>query len=827
MRHTHIFLTVAMLTAFFSSISLNAQLVKISIPDKVLMSSYIFEGEVIRKDSYYNQNQDFIYTSYTIDISKIFKGDINCGTIEIISEGGEMAGESLLISHNLDLENGDVGTFMCIPTNREASAIDFYPETNNLTLEIYGESQGFLRYQVTDSVIRATDAFYSFDSLALVYDMLEFYSQLNYTNCNPTIVHELQDQIPKQRKKSIIGNSTPSEQYKQALKNLELKRNYANQNVESQLNKTQTNILYYTFENVAINVASQTLDFDIYLFADDNTTYFDGGWIEIPLEPYEFGTDLVATNRVTVTRGTILANTTNYSDPLPLDGGIVPSAILAISFGAKWDPAGRYNLTTTPTQAMHVTINLLNCAVPLNFLTFSNYPSVFQNSFYAINANDLTANTINYPNVDISDTDNASCYPEVSSIYPTTVSGGIGDYLIIKGKYFGTVQGEVSLKNANDGGLSDVKLDASDITLGGWTDTLILLTVPATAQSGKVVGSGRVKVKQAGVNGKANTSINDLNVLYNLHDYLSGGKFYLPLRNAQGNGNYEFYIDNEISNNLNMYKTTAKAMWQWNCKTGVDFKMGPTYTWLANTTLENDTSQIIVGTLPAGVIMRTITRAYDCPNQEKYVKEIDIIFSRDYVTLNNYLIDTTGTQDVPAGKVDFYTAILHEFGHAVGENHVLDKTSIMYYANENDSLIGIPDSNRLISIFTDISASQGGIKSIALSQSNVASCVSIITPAFPVNCGTNPIHDETEYSIIQNLYPNPANSYLNIEIDMPNPIPLKVQIYNSMGQLIRQEQFNTIQSQIFTTSISNLVQGIYTLSIQTPNYIYTQKFIKE
>ena len=825
MRHTHIFFSIAMFAAFFLSIRLNAQLIKIPIPDKVLMSSYIFEGEVIRKDCYYNQHQDFIYTSYTVHISKIFKGDINCGTIEIISTGGTVGDESYMISHNLDFENGDIGTFLCIPTNREQSAVDFYSESNSLVVEIYGESQGFLRYQVTDSTIRATDAFYSFDSLALVYDMLEFYSQLNYTDCDATIINELQNEIPTQRKKTVTHNTTKSEAYKEMDKSLEPKRNYAKFNSENSANKTQTTTLYYNFENVVINQSLQTIDFDIYLHADDNATYFDGAWVEIPLDPSEFGTDLVQNNRVTVTRGTIMANTNNYNDPLPFDAGILPSTAITIIFGAKWDPPARYNLTTTPEQAIHVKIDLLNCAIPANYLTFTDSASAILNSFYAVNANDSTSATFWYPNIDISDYDNASCYPTITSIYPTTLSAGIGDFLLIKGKYFGTTKAEVSLNNADDGGLTTVKLDANDIST--WSDTLILATVPARAEPNRnPVGTGRVKVRPVG--GFATTSNNDLTILYNLYDYTIGvNKYHLPLRNAQGNGNYEFYVDDEIANNTNMYKTFAKAMWQWDCETSVDFRMGPTYTWTPDTTRGNDTSQIIIGDLPAGVVMGTLVRTSACSNSQRYVNEIDIIINRDYVTQNKYIIDSTGTVSIPAGKSDFYAAALHELGHSIGEHHVIDENAIMYYAADLMPGFPIPNTARKINVSADISAAQGGDKSVQLSQANTASCVTNITPMLPSNCGTYAVHEGNEYSIIKNLYPNPANNYLNIEIDMPKPSSLNLQIYNSIGQLIKQEQYNTTQNQILTTNISNFPQGIYTISIKTKDYFYTQKFIKE
>ena len=64
------------------------------IPQPILTiidsSAYIFEGEVIRSESYWTDDHDFIYTSATVEISKIFKGNLVCGTIEVLTAGGRM-----------------------------------------------------------------------------------------------------------------------------------------------------------------------------------------------------------------------------------------------------------------------------------------------------------------------------------------------------------------------------------------------------------------------------------------------------------------------------------------------------------------------------------------------------------------------------------------------------------------------------------------------------------------------------------------------------------------------------------------------------------------
>ena len=87
----------------------NAQEVPDDIINRANRATYIFEGTVIRSDSYWDHDRKEIYTSSTILISKIAKGNLNCGTIEIITVGGRVGDTEIKISHNLTLSKGMMG----------------------------------------------------------------------------------------------------------------------------------------------------------------------------------------------------------------------------------------------------------------------------------------------------------------------------------------------------------------------------------------------------------------------------------------------------------------------------------------------------------------------------------------------------------------------------------------------------------------------------------------------------------------------------------------------------------------------------------------------
>ena len=78
------------------------------IINHVSRANYIFKGRVIRSDSYWDQGHRQIYTSSTVEISKIAKGNLNFGTVEIITVVGRVGHTEIWISHNLTLTRGNI-----------------------------------------------------------------------------------------------------------------------------------------------------------------------------------------------------------------------------------------------------------------------------------------------------------------------------------------------------------------------------------------------------------------------------------------------------------------------------------------------------------------------------------------------------------------------------------------------------------------------------------------------------------------------------------------------------------------------------------------------
>lgn len=73
-----------------------------------------------------------------------------------------------------------------------------------------------------------------------------------------------------------------------------------------------------------------------------------------------------------------------------------------------------------------------------------------------------------------------------------------------------------------------------------------------------------------------------------------------------------------------------------------------------------------------------------------------------------------------------------------------------------------------------------------------------------------------------NIFPNPANDFLNINIKEPIT-NVKISIFNSLGKLIIE---NYEENPEFRVAISEIPCGFYLLKLEYNNQNVTKKFIK-
>ncbi|WP_171946599.1 T9SS type A sorting domain-containing protein [Flaviramulus basaltis] len=111
-------------------------------------SILIVEGEVFSQSSFWSNN--LIYTSNTIKVYKVFKGKLESKNVDVITLGGTVGLEALIVSSSLKLKKGNVGVFML-----ESSQVITKSVTKSLNqkFKTYSALQGFYRYNLYDDLV--------------------------------------------------------------------------------------------------------------------------------------------------------------------------------------------------------------------------------------------------------------------------------------------------------------------------------------------------------------------------------------------------------------------------------------------------------------------------------------------------------------------------------------------------------------------------------------------------------------------------------------------------------------------------------------------------
>ena len=150
-----IFFSLALILLGIKLMNAQCSLIELSLNEKKMNSDFIAEGKVISKNSFWNTERKMIYTSNIIEVYKVFKGNTIIANVEVLTMGGTVAMNKIVVEPSLELEIGDVGIFMCETIKRYKAL----PEKKSQvpTFEVYGSTQGFIKYDLNTKL--ANDAF--------------------------------------------------------------------------------------------------------------------------------------------------------------------------------------------------------------------------------------------------------------------------------------------------------------------------------------------------------------------------------------------------------------------------------------------------------------------------------------------------------------------------------------------------------------------------------------------------------------------------------------------------------------------------------------------
>jgi len=796
---------------------------------RALNAQYIFEGVVVASNPYKTQDEKHYYTSNTIYITRIVKGDLNCGTIELVTDGGFLEADhrGSYSSHTLDLTKGTKGIFLCQTTNKEISAVDFVNESNLEKLEAQFEEQSLIKYWYDGQSLKAADTWYNFDSLAQVYDLTQYLPLVNIIDCNNNAI--LYDETNPTQGQLQPYNPDPMPSYSHEAHKAFMEQTYQRvATLSASGNRAaQSGTVSYSMSNPTItgqNPKYFEFDFNI---ASDNGVYLSVGLVRFQYPVSVFGSSIGANNKILVTRGSVVSDITEYPFILPDD---ISSNVFAIGVSSGLSPTNLTYIDNNFQTLYHVKIEIADCNAN-GAVSFIHQDTMLSISFYETSPSGTNLNS--FANISANQSlSKPACKATIQS-FNSPLNGGVKDILEIRGYQFGATRGTgtVFLTNADNGGISMLPCDNNDFI--SWTDTLIKLYVPSI-DTGiyQVAGTGKFEVLTN--SGSKDTSDTELQIFYSLQNYNDSAvnnaeKKLLHLYNVSANGGYKFYVDTIISHNPGALSCVRKALKDWVCETGVNFQIvGDTF-GLPNVATFDGINLITFG--PINALGKTSHHTGRCPSNDLYInREIDMVFNLSDAPTFYY--DSTGTETIPPNMRDFYLMLLHEFGHAVKHNHVNDYNATMYYAvRPSNPPNGLAPADRKVELWMDISGVLGGIRSVGFASNPALINGCSLTPMQPLSTNVcsqfNKIYGASKASFPLSVFPNPFSDELNISVVSDTYGEITIKILSITGQVFDEilvtanAGYNDIKYQT-----STLPGGLYTVLVSLNGQTAYKKLIR-
>jgi hypothetical protein len=581
----------------------------------------------------------------------------------------------------------------------------------------------------------------------------------------------------------------------------------------------------FTISNPVLNSTGKQLTFDISIKSNVNTTYLLSCAFRL-----KYNTNAFEPN-VTATGYALGPNFTGYSDIYYED---YTSDIKEWTIVHQTGPMRQ--ITTTSQKIISLTFPIGDCTKNYN-LEIVPFPSfgVFCGFYDAATGG-------NYHNYDtyisgstLSGSSSIYCPPEIIDLSKTSlgigagyvnVSGGIGDEFYINGNHFGTTKGKVFVRNADLGGPSTgyIALDDYDVT---WANSQIKVILPGycnnaqTSYDDHIPGSGFIYVQDA-LNFESNKNMT-LNVNYSVDNFGkgSGTSFYKNntfLFSGNTDHKYHFKLNTSITDQ-SMIDCIAEALRLWSCKVGVGFVLdnGTTTNGYA---LDNynviSISDLSDATKWASTTLRRDKNCSTNSNMPSALPEVDIRINS--TKLIGLFYDMTGLLPVPNGKYDFFHIILHEIGHALLQNHVINEDDFMH-ANLSPAAVGPRNtSQRRLNFRPGNLAGGDYIVDKSQSQTFSMTCTSnLYTTKLSTSCRNFAIGLMEADNLGEpfKLYPNPFSNQVNIQIDYALKGILSISIVDIYGRVVLEQTVLSKNDSIITFETQDLKTGMYYAVVAT------------
>ena len=150
-------------------------MIPISLEEQAAQSDLIVEGVVKEKSAFITTASNFIYTTYQIEISKIFKGQPSKSIVHIVEVGGVVGNRRIDVSPSISLQVGENATFFLeVFTFSDPQDGQRYAET---VYRAYASSQSVFSYDFNSKTVISHFNQFGLDSW---YDDVTKVTGLNY-----------------------------------------------------------------------------------------------------------------------------------------------------------------------------------------------------------------------------------------------------------------------------------------------------------------------------------------------------------------------------------------------------------------------------------------------------------------------------------------------------------------------------------------------------------------------------------------------------------------------------------------------------------------------
>jgi hypothetical protein len=285
--------------------------------------------------------------------------------------------------------------------------------------------------------------------------------------------------------------------------------------------------------------------------------------------------------------------------------------------------------------------------------------------------------------------------------------------------------------------------------------------------------------------------------------------------------------------------TSSSATVSWTAVSGaasydVDYKLASSGTWINSITGTTATSRNITG-LTASSLYDWRVRANCGASGSSGYSQAQFTTSAASVCPGPYDVSTNGNRngaatipfntDVkglinPSGDVDYYKFVI-----TTGGTITVSLTTLPFDYDlrlyRNNTVVASSGNSGTTSETINYTATAGTYYARVVGWNGAFSATSCYT--LKVQLGTASREGELIVGNKISLFPNPANSTLNVRIDDLNG-NAQLQVYDVMGKLVMQQQAN---KQVTALNIAKLSAGIYMLNISDASGVRTMKFVKE